>query len=231
MTTHSRNSRRADGGHTAGFPVWRMRVPLGAAPGLLLVVMAVAIATLLLLLPNAADAKARHSRKAPLPAAEFSADILAEGGTRIGTAHLRQGPSGVLIGLRFEAGALPAGWHGVHFHEKAECADSGFKLSGSHVGHDGKPGRHGLLNPAGPETGDLPNIEAPGSGTFGAELFSTFIVLGARPIDGRAALLDADGSALVIHAARDDHVSQPIGNAGARIACALIRAVPAVVTP
>ena len=37
------------------------------------------------------------------------------------------------------------------------------------------------------------------------------------------ALRDADGSALVIHASPDDHMSQPIGGAGGRIACAVIR--------
>ena len=36
-------------------------------------------------------------------------------------------------------------------------------------------------------------------------------------------LKDADGSALVIHANPDDHMSQPIGGAGARIACGVIR--------
>ena len=37
-------------------------------------------------------------------------------------------------------------------------------------------------------------------------------------------LLDADGSALVIHANADDHSSQPIGGAGDRVACAVIKA-------
>ena len=37
-------------------------------------------------------------------------------------------------------------------------------------------------------------------------------------------LLDADGSALVIHANADDHASQPIGGAGDRVACAVIKA-------
>lgn len=190
-------------------------------------VLAVTGVACVLAMVTLAEAKTRKAGKAALPAVEIMTDIVAEGGAKIGTARLRQGPAGVLIGLEFQAGTVSPGWHGVHFHEKAECSDAGFKLSGAHVGHAGTPGRHGLLNPAGPETGDLPNIEAPAAGSFGAELFSPFVVLGAQGIDGRAPLLDADGSALVIHAARDDHQAQPIGNAGGRIACAVLRPAPA----
>jgi Cu-Zn family superoxide dismutase len=35
--------------------------------------------------------------------------------------------------------------------------------------------------------------------------------------------MDADGAALVIHANPDDYRSQPIGGAGDRVACAVIR--------
>ncbi|HBX92207.1 MAG TPA: superoxide dismutase, partial [Hyphomonas sp.] len=36
-------------------------------------------------------------------------------------------------------------------------------------------------------------------------------------------LLDEDGSALIIHEAEDDHMTQPIGGAGARVACGVIQ--------
>ncbi|MGE3303224.1 MAG: superoxide dismutase family protein [Hyphomonadaceae bacterium] len=148
-------------------------------------------------------------------------------GKPIGKAALSDAPSGVLIRLSLEPGALAPGWHGLHLHEKAVCSDvsaGGYKLSGGHVGHGMGGKAHGLLNPAGPEPGDLPNIYIPekAAGVVMAEFFTPFASLSATPVAGRAALLDADGSALIIHAKADDHMSQPIGGAGDRIACAAI---------
>jgi Cu-Zn family superoxide dismutase len=40
--------------------------------------------------------------------------------------------------------------------------------------------------------------------------------------DGANALLDGDGSALVVHAQADDLKSDPSGNSGSRIACGVI---------
>jgi Cu-Zn family superoxide dismutase len=84
---------------------------------------------------------------------------------------------------------------------------------------------HGLLNPEGPDDGDLPNIYAAEDGTVNAELFSERVTLVEDEADERAFLLDEDGSALVIHEGPDDHMSQPIGGAGARVACAVIETV------
>jgi Cu-Zn family superoxide dismutase len=40
---------------------------------------------------------------------------------------------------------------------------------------------------------------------------------------GRPALLDADGSSIVVHASPDDYKTQPIGGAGARVACGVVK--------
>jgi Cu-Zn family superoxide dismutase len=42
-------------------------------------------------------------------------------------------------------------------------------------------------------------------------------------LSGDQGLKDRDGSALVIHANEDDHATQPIGGAGARVGCAVIK--------
>lgn len=129
-----------------------------------------------------------------------------------GSVALTAAPKGVLVHI--EASGLTPGWHAVHFHEKGDCSDAAFKMSGGHV-HGTAPLVHGLLNPAASDDGDLPNIYAAADGTAKAEFFTTLVRM--------ASLQDADGSALVIHAKPDDFSSQPIGGAGDRVACAVIR--------
>lgn len=169
--------------------------------------------------------------EAPLATATFKTQESADAGT----ADLSEGPEGVVI--RVTATGLKPGWHAIHFHETGDCSDEGYKKSGSHVQHlqvpegsitaeligpdEKKP--HGLLNPEGPDSGDLPNIYAAEDGTVNAELYSDRVTLSEA--EGRANLIDEDGSALVIHEGPDDHMSQPIGGAGARVACAVIEKV------
>ena len=150
---------------------------------------------------------------------EHRVEVKTPDGAAIGTATLIDAPRGVLINL--EAKNLPPGWHGIHLHEKADCSDPKFEKAGSHV-HGTTPAEHGLLNADASDSGDLPNIHAGPDGTVTASLYSTLVRLSKS--DGAApALLDADGSALVIHANADDYTTQPIGGAGARIACAVIK--------
>jgi len=146
--------------------------------------------------------------------------LVGEGGVALGTITLTQAPRGLIV--RIDASGLQPGWHGMHFHSVATCADAGFKASGGHV-HDAAVTApvHGLLNPNESDRGDLPNIYVGSDGKAHAEVFAPGLSLG--PADGRLNLLDADGSAVVIHAGADDHMSQPIGGAGARIACAAIK--------
>lgn len=147
-------------------------------------------------------------------------------GAAIGQAQFAEAPSGVLIRLEFSPGALESGWHGLHLHTRGDCSDfaAGFQASGGHLGmREGVA--HGLRNPEGPEAGDLPNIFA-GPGPFGAEVFSPYVTLHSAPVAGRTPLLDGDGAALLIHAGPDDHMTQPIGGAGARVACAALTPLP-----
>ncbi|MEO7470062.1 MAG: superoxide dismutase family protein [Sphingobium limneticum] len=154
------------------------------------------------------------SQDASAPAS-VHAEIVSRDGV-IGEVVLTDGPTGVL--LRLSVTGLTPGWHAMHFHAVSDCSDKGFQKSGAHINHVDDRKSHGLLNPAGPDFGDLPNIFATKDGSANAEAFSALVKLGSG--SERANLLDADGSALVIHANVDDHSTQPIGGAGARVACA-----------
>ena len=139
-------------------------------------------------------------------------------GAAIGEVTLTEAPKGVI--LRVAVHGLAPGWHGIHFHEKADCSGAMFKTAGGHV-HMVTPAVHGLLNPQGSDLGDLPNLYVGADGTGMAELFSPFVAM--HDGTSRANLLDPDGSAVVVHAKPDDYMTQPIGGAGDRVACAEIR--------
>lgn len=146
--------------------------------------------------------------------AHGTADMIGLEGESIGSANLLDGPNGLMIRVELAPGSLTPGWHGIHLHATGDCSDVGmYKMSGGHVGK--MEGGHGLLNPKGPENGDLPNIWAAADGSAGYEAFTTLDTLGA--------LVDEDGSAIIIHEGEDDHMTQPIGGAGARVACGVIK--------
>ncbi|MDB5688167.1 MAG: superoxide dismutase [Sphingomonas bacterium] len=154
-----------------------------------------------------------------LAAGPITAPLAGANNAQLGTVQVTEAPGGVL--LRVEATGLTPGWHAIHFHEKGTCADAGFKAAGAHV-HAGKaPPVHGLLNPARKDNGDLPNFFVAADGTAKAEMFSTLVSMKGGA--GRLALTDADGSAVVVHANADDYRTQPIGGAGDRIGCAVIK--------
>lgn len=136
------------------------------------------------------------------------------GGADLGTAVVTMGPSGVLIHI--DAKGLTPGWHGVHLHEKGDCSAADFTSAGAHMNSMPTKKPHGLLNvDGGPDFGDLPNLYVAADGTAHAEAFTQLTRF--------ADLTDADGSAIVIHASPDDHRTQPIGGAGARVGCGVIK--------
>jgi superoxide dismutase, Cu-Zn family len=179
-----------------------------------------AVVAALALTPLAACASMAPAGDMLATPGDFGEATLINGtGAQVGRAVFRQGATGLLV--RIEATGLTPGWHGVHIHAVGECA-APFSSAGAHVNHGEPAAPHGLLNPMGPDDGDLPNIHAAPDGSVNAEVFTTR----ARIADAGPGqwLWDADGSALIIHASPDDHTSQPIGGAGDRVACGVMAA-------
>lgn len=151
-------------------------------------------------------------------AADARAVIIDTEGNEVGRVELMATPTGTL--LRLELDGLSPGAKAIHIHSVGNCADpsEGFLASGGHINPDGQA--HGLMNPEGPDAGDLPNFYVHDNGYAWAEFFTT-----KASLDGSigAKILDDDGAALVIHTNVDDHSTQPIGGAGARVACGIIQ--------
>lgn len=109
------------------------------------------------------------------------------------------------------------GLYGVHLHQTGRCDAPDFASAGPHWNPAGR--QHGRLNPQGPHLGDLPNLEVRANGA-GRVSFDVPVPAGtAAEVNP---LLDADGTAVVIHATADDERTDPSGNSGARIACGVL---------
>jgi len=141
-------------------------------------------------------------------------------GQSVGTVRSWQTAGGVTF--RIDATGLPHGVHGIHVHSVGRCDGPGFESAGPHWNPAGR--KHGTANPEGPHAGDMPNVIVAANGTLG----ETVTLSGANLLGAGAAgvLLDADGAALVLHAAADDYATDPSGNSGARIACAVLQPTP-----
>jgi superoxide dismutase, Cu-Zn family len=128
-------------------------------------------------------------------------------GTGVGTATAT--PEGNSVAIALIVSALEPGERGVHIHTVGDCSASDFSSAGDHWNPTQQD--HGLQNPTGQHAGDMPNLIVAANGTGSLD----YTLVGAT-FDG---LMDEDGSAFVIHADRDDQVTDPSGNSGDRIAC------------
>ncbi|AMN38907.1 superoxide dismutase family protein [Rhodoplanes sp. Z2-YC6860] len=136
-------------------------------------------------------------------------------GKAVGDVDLVQTQDGVLIKLQLKG--IPAGEHAFHIHAVGKC-EAPFNSAGPHFNPANH--KHGMMSGEG-HAGDMPNLHVPQSGELSVEVLNTAVTLDKNKPNS---LLDADGSALVIHAKADDYKSDPAGNAGDRIACGVIQA-------
>lgn len=144
------------------------------------------------------------------PRNALAVPLLSPSGQAVGTVRMWETPGAV--SFRIEGNGFSVGRKGLHVHAVGRCEGPGFTTAGPHWNPSSR--QHGLANPSGPHAGDLPNVPVSANGA----LRETVVLSGAS----LAALRDADGSALVLHARADDNVSDPSGNSGDRIACAVL---------
>lgn len=133
-------------------------------------------------------------------------------GADMGSVLITETASGVMhFVLDVSEGAVPAAQYGLHIHETGLCEGPTFESAGGHLS-GGKD--HGIHSPNGPHLGDLPNITMGSAGALHVEYFLPGVLMDE--------ILDEDGSAVMMHSDVDDYTTQPHGNAGDRIACAVL---------
>lgn len=133
-------------------------------------------------------------------------------GQEVGQATITDVANGVLISV--EVTDLPTGqWVSFHAHENGECdPEDAFESAGGHF--NPSEVSHGYLTETGPHAGDMPNQYVGEDGVMRANIFNPLLML-----EGES---DVRGRALVIHDGADDYATQPSGDAGDRIACAIV---------
>ena len=134
-------------------------------------------------------------------------------GKDVGTVEFTQTPAGVLLRLALKG--LPAGEHAFHVHEAGKC-EAPFKSAGGHF----NPGKHKHGVTAGTaHAGDMPNLHVPQSGELMVEVLNASITLDKGKPNS---VFHDGGTAIIIHAGKDDYKTDPDGAAGERIACGVI---------
>jgi Cu-Zn family superoxide dismutase len=142
-------------------------------------------------------------------------------GRILGEVRAGDSPQGAVFHI--SAQALPPGTHGLHIHDVGLCEGPKFETAGGHWNPEGK--QHGLHNPQGPHRGDLPNVTVGEDGRLSATVtVEASNLRGSRAYGFANQIIDENGAALVIHAGPDDMRTDPSGNSGDRIACAVLGA-------
>ncbi|WP_353236496.1 superoxide dismutase family protein [Diaphorobacter ruginosibacter] len=145
-----------------------------------------------------------------------SADLEPTRGNQVkGTVRFMQTGSDTVLVTGVITGLKPNSEHGFHIHEKGDCSSGDGNSAGGHFNPTGSA--HGKYGASAHHGGDLPSLlaDAGGVARVNAEIRGISLASGAAN--------DIAGRGLIVHADPDDYVTQPTGNAGARLACAVIR--------
>lgn len=111
-------------------------------------------------------------------------------------------------------GLKPNARHAFHVHENGDCSKPDFTSAGSHYNPTRQP--HGAWDGAQHHVGDMPQLMTDASGTAKVSFNSP-----SMRLTGPDSVI---GKAVIVHRDPDDVNAQPVGNAGPRLACGVIKA-------
>ena len=152
------------------------------------------------------------------PVGDPVASVRDAAGRELGVLTVSERDGGLLV--KGTLRGLPPGTHGIHLHGVGIC-EPPFTSAGGHWNPPSVAGKqHGFDNPNGPHAGDMRNILVASDSSVVVNVHTA-----AGTLRGANGLLDADGAAVVVHAAGDDYRTDPAGNSGPRVACGVVRAV------
>jgi Cu-Zn family superoxide dismutase len=134
------------------------------------------------------------------------------GSTVSGTVRFAQSSAGVLVSGEVR-GLKPGAVHGFHVHEKGDCSSPDGMSTGGHFNPEGKP--HGEHGRGAHHAGDLQSLKADANGAAAFSFESRTISIGSGATD-------IVGKGLIVHRDPDDYTTQPTGNSGPRLACAVV---------
>lgn len=176
-----------------------------------------AFLALILSSPALAQSSATQTRGGTAPTPFATAKLEAKSASKVaGTVTFNKTDKGLEMVAKL-TGATP-GPHGIHIHEKGDCSSADAKSAGDHFNPTKAP--HAGPDQAARHGGDLGNITVNADGT--GQL--TLLVPEVQGLSDWGTIV---GRSVVVHEKADDLKSQPSGDAGARIACGVIAAVPA----
>jgi superoxide dismutase, Cu-Zn family len=136
-----------------------------------------------------------------------------KGSKATGTADFRQAGNKVRVVVNM-SGLTPGREHGFHIHEAGDCSSGDGMSAKGHFNPQGKP--HGPPTSGERHAGDMPALRADANGNARLDTELDIITVAAGPTS-------VVGRGLIVHADPDDYKTQPTGNAGARLACAVIQ--------
>ena len=174
--------------------------------------------------PTASTGSAAPAAPAAAPLATRSTVVRAEVALSPASASLVSGKLTLMamgsgVHLTGEIGGLaPGSVHAIHIHEKGDCSAADATSAGGHFNPAAQA--HGRVGHGAHHGGDMDNITANGEGVATVNVHAQGVVLGG------GAGNDVIGRAVIVHAAADDYVTQPTGNAGARVACGVVKVSP-----
>lgn len=135
-----------------------------------------------------------------------------KGNSTTGTVTFQTIGSRVLVTADIK-GLKPNSEHGFHVHEKGDCSSGDGMSAGAHFNPSAKS--HGAHGSGAHHAGDLPSLISDMNGHAIFSFETTAITVGSGPTD----IIDRG---LIVHRDPDDYKTQPTGNSGPRLACAMI---------